>query len=129
MPEAFLKRGNADLNSPGAVVWEGVLEALEQELRLATCRVIIVEGLLLLADHPGAEAIRGLCDTFIVLDLDVDATPKADGDSEAKSRQLWMRKFTRTHLGKKSYKDRGCSEEAYKVYWDTYVNPGGLNMD
>ena len=35
-------------------------------------------------------------------------------------------RYRRRHLGKKSYLERGVSEEQYKVYWDSYVQPSWI---
>mmetsp|Transcript_85549 Transcript_85549/g.165757 ORF Transcript_85549/g.165757 Transcript_85549/m.165757 type:complete len:372 (-) Transcript_85549:306-1421(-) len=136
-PAAFKARGKADLNSPGSVVWPKVLahvhrlqleaeEALAAALKengkgprsspkvLPNPTVIVVEGLLLLGKDRGAEAVRSEVDHFVLLDSRPDA---------ASQRELWHRKYTRSHLGKPSYEQRGVSEEAYQVYWDAYVEP------
>jgi hypothetical protein len=51
----------------------------------------------------------------------------ADADDEGAQRTLWQRKYRRSHLGKKSYLERGVSEAQYKVYWDSYVQPSWVS--
>uniref|UniRef100_A0A7S2B8U1 NodB homology domain-containing protein n=1 Tax=Octactis speculum TaxID=3111310 RepID=A0A7S2B8U1_9STRA len=77
-------------------------------------RVVVVEGLLLLGDDPGAARVRAEVDHYIVLDA---------GQDPESQRALWQRKYRRSHLGKRSYLERGVTEEAYQVYWESYVEP------
>ena len=114
VPPAFRARGNADMNHPASVDWDGVLSALRREAD-GDAAVIIVEGLLLLGDDAGAAAVRAEIDHYALLDVGAD-------DAAAQA-ALCERKFARAHLGKKSYKERGVSAAAYRVYWDHYVEP------
>lgn len=129
-PTAFLARGNADMNSPNSVRWSKVLAhvhrvqlEVEEELARVVAEkernnrrsapmpkptVILVEGLLLLGDCPGAADVRSEIDHFVVAEARPDP---------ASQRELWLRKYKRTHLGKPSYEQRGVSEEAYQIYW------------
>lgn len=113
MPAAFRDRGDADLNSPDAIRWEGVLDAIDAGA--IDAESIIVEGLLLFADHPGAQEVLCRCDHLAVL--------WADGDDDQAMRALQQRKRTRAHLGKPSYAARGVSEAAYAIYWQHHVWP------
>ncbi len=123
MPDAFRERGAADLNHPAAVDWEACARALDaviDEARGTTdvdrTTVVLVEGLLLLANDPGANALRGRVTAWALL--------ADDPHDAACQRELWTRKWTRSgHLGKLSYRDRGVSEEDYEAYWRDYVAP------
>lgn len=112
MPAAFRDRGNADLNSPASIHWEGVIDAIDAT---TSAEAIIVEGLLLFADHPGAQEVLCRCDHLAVL--------WAEGDDAQAMRALQQRKRTRAHLGKPSYAARGVSEAAYAIYWQHHVWP------
>jgi hypothetical protein len=122
-PPAFEARGNADLNHPASVDWEAVeakidaaVDAIVDGRRDGEERagVVLVDGLLLLGE--GADRVRSRCAEIVLLD---DAH-----DDEATQRDLARRKWRRGgHLGKKSYEDRGVSEDAYWAYWRDYVAP------
>jgi hypothetical protein len=127
VPDAFKARGNADLNHPDSVNWLSVLTSvhkyqlqIEEKLLNTTPKtpprnsVIIVEGLLLLADHEGADMLRTEIDKYVVIGS------KSDKQSQDK---LCRRKFTRSHLGKISYQQKGVSLEDYQCYWNSYVTP------
>lgn len=121
VPAAFAKRGDADTNVPASVDWEGVLSAVDEAVASAPGDVsasstIIVDGLLLFGDHPGAQKVLARCDHCAVM--------WTDGD-DAKA-ILRTRKYTRSHLGKPSYQQRGVSEAEYSVYFDHYVWPSWL---
>lgn len=121
VPEAFLARGNADLNHPDAVDWKAAEDALDgavdavvdARLRGGAGGYVLVEGLLLLGEG-AAERLRDRCGAVVLLD-------DRHGDADAQE-VLWRRKYTRRgHLGKPSYEDRGVSEAAYAAYWSDYV--------
>ena len=114
LPAAFEARGNADLNHPAAVDWDGVRAAVRRAAS-GPPRLIVVEGLLLFGDHPGARSVRKLCDGFALL--------SASAADAAAMDRLLERKWQRSHLGKRSYRDRGVTKEEYKVYWDGYIWP------
>lgn len=115
MPPAFAARGNHDLNVPDAVDWGSALGAAEQAIaraREAELAAVVVEGLLLYGEGTGPASLRALCQRFVLLDVhDTDAG------------ELCRRKWSRPHLGKPSYEQRGVSLAAYRVYWDGYVWP------
>mmetsp|Transcript_43878 Transcript_43878/g.94504 ORF Transcript_43878/g.94504 Transcript_43878/m.94504 type:complete len:225 (-) Transcript_43878:31-705(-) len=121
IPEAFKKRGNADLNHPKSVHWAKVHHDVQAAIRTAELRgdsVVILEGLLLCADDDGARSAAALCDGWVLL---------APGESSKENQEvLWRRKYTRSHLGNQSYKDRGVTEAEYQTYWDSYVWPRWL---
>ena len=130
MPEAFKARGNHDLNHPAAVDWEGVVNAIDEAKRerkkrkteferindkdTDTTEVIVVEGLLLLADDPGAARLRENIDKYVLLSYN---------DDKLSRQALWQRKYKRSgHLsGHLSYAERGVSEAAYEVYFEGAV--------
>ena len=85
-PAAFRARGNADLNVPSSVDWRGVLAELSQAA--SSNSHVVVEGCHLLGDHPDAQAVRDLCDNFVLLETD-----------DTKAEVLMHRKYTRAHLG------------------------------
>ena len=113
VPSAFAKRGPADTNVPASVNWDGVLSEIDQVVASsqAGSSTIIVDGLLLFGNHPGAQRVLERCDHCAVM--------WADGE-EAKA-NLRSRKYTRSHLGKPSYQQRCVSEAEYAVYFDNYV--------
>ena len=114
-PEAFLKRGNADTNVPAAVDWSRVIEALDAAQQHMPPPSVVVDGLLLFGDHPGARQVLSLCDHTVVLWTD-----------ERASLELCQRKYTRAHLGKPSYQERGVAPDDYAAYWEGYVWPAWL---
>lgn len=114
VPAAFAKRGPADTNVPASVNWDGVLSDIQQAMAAHSAEsTIIVDGLLIFGDHPGAEKVLRCCDQCAVM--------WAEGE-DAKA-TLRSRKYTRSHLGKPSYQQRGVSEAEYAVYFDHYVWP------
>lgn len=117
VPSAFEKRGDADTNVPEAVDWDGVLNAVDEAASLAAAAevpsTVLVDGLLLFGDHPGARQVLQRCDHCAVLTAADDSAKVA----------LAARKYTRAHLGKPSYQQRGVSEAEYGVYFDHYVWP------
>jgi len=121
VPEAFKKRGDADLHHPDSVHWAQVQNDLRDAIRTARFRedrVVILEGLMVCADHAGARSLASMCDAFLLL---------APGDSSPAAQEvLWKRKYLRSHLGNKSYKDRGVTEQEYHAYWAGYVWPRWL---
>jgi uridine kinase len=111
-PDAFAKRGSADMNHPDAIEWSRV----EAEIQRADVSAdVVVEGLLLCADHEGAAAVRRLCDLFVVIAV----APEDTSAQEA----MWRRKWRREHLGKRSYRERGVLADEYRCYWEHYVWP------
>lgn len=133
VPSAFESRGNADTNVPGSINWDGVLSDIDKVVTSSadstaaaesnsgtstssTCTTtIIVDGLLLFGDHPGAQEVLERCDHCAVM--------WAGGEDEDAKAALRARKYTRRHLGKSSYQERGVSEAEYSVYFDHYVWP------
>ena len=115
VPPAFAERGNADMNVPDSVDWAGVHAAVCAAKSSVQSGTILVDGLLLFGDHPGARQALGECDHV--------ATLWADGEDARAMEALWRRKHSRSHLGKRSYRERGVAEEAFRVYWDAYVWP------
>ena len=120
VPEAFAARGDADLNHPASVDWGGVARAIDAAVDEAAAAdaadggttLVVLEGLLLLGE--GAEAARRRVARWVVLD--------DKPDDAAAQEALWRRKWQRSgHLGKKSYRERGVSAEAYAAYWRDYV--------
>ena len=115
VPLAFRNRGNADTNVPAAVDWERVLTAVTEANAASASSgeesTILVDGLLLFGDHPGAQHVLKQCDHCAVL--------WAEGESAKAA--LRSRKYTRGHLGKASYQQRGVTETEYQVYFDHYV--------
>lgn len=73
------------------------------------------DNLLLVGSRPGAQAARALCDRLVMLSGDA-------ADVEA-IEALWWRKWTRSHWGKRSYRERGVTAEEYAVYWHHYIWP------
>ena len=120
VPPAFAERGNADLNVPGSIDWAGVLEAIDAA-EATSASTVVVDGLLLLGDHEGAQSALARCNHLAVM--------WADGSDERAMRELWHRKYTRAHLGKRPYKERGVSEAEYAVYWAHYVWPSWVTID
>lgn len=119
IPTAFAERGNHDLNVPAAVDWAGVRDAVAEQSQGSGSGTVIVDGLLLFADHPGAREVLGLCDHTAVI--------WADGEDEATMKMLQTRKWARSdHLGKKSYSERGVTAEEYEVYFASCVWPKWL---
>ena len=116
-PPAFVKRGDADLNVPSAVDWSSVIDTMETAKREVTLdqAAVVVDGLLLFGNHPGAQHALSLCDYAAVL----------WADSTAES-ELCRRKYSRSHLGKPSYQERGVHAEDYAVYWKNYVWPAWI---
>mmetsp|Transcript_784 Transcript_784/g.2032 ORF Transcript_784/g.2032 Transcript_784/m.2032 type:complete len:257 (-) Transcript_784:128-898(-) len=115
-PQAFLCRGNADMNHPGSVDWTGVARALDKLIdECDPSDVVVVEGLLLFGEDDGAKAVLAECERVALL--------QADGGDKRAQDELLRRKWTRAHLGKKSYRERGVSLEDYQAYWDHYVWP------
>lgn len=110
MPRAFRARGNADLNVPHSIRWQHVEQ--EVEYALQSHANVIVEGHLLFSAHPGAARVRQLCSQHVLL----------HAHEQAKS-TLCRRKWTRSHLGKPSYRSQGVASDEYAVYWNHYVWP------
>ena len=120
VPEAFAARGDADLNHPASVDWGAVARAVDAAVDEAAAAdaadggatLVVLEGLLLLGE--GAEVARRRVAQWVVLD---------DNPGDAAAQEvLWRRKWQRSgHLGKKSYRERGVSAEAYAAYWRDYV--------
>jgi hypothetical protein len=50
----------------------------------------------------------------------------ADADNAKAQTMLWQRKYARSHLGKRSYKDKGVTEADYGAYFASYVWPSWL---
>jgi len=116
VPSAFAERGSADFNTPGAVDWDRLCAAIgDTQQRADAQSTLLVEGHLLLGAHAGAAAARALCGHAALLD--------ADGADAAAMDALWRRKWTRTHWGRPSYRERGVTAEEYAVYWEHYVWP------
>ena len=116
-PDAFVRRGCADMNHPDAIEWRDVAANLfraDAQSDAGDC-VVIVEGLLLASDHSGAARVRELCDVFVVLGV--------PPDDAAAQEACWRRKWTREHLGKQSYRTRGVDAADYRCYWERYVWP------
>ena len=70
VPEAFARRGNHDMNVPAAFDWSAVLADVRSTIAGAEDAgepAVLVEGLSLFADHPGAAAVRGLCQRHTLL--------------------------------------------------------------
>ena len=57
VPAAFAERGDADMNVPGSVNWSGVLDAVSSA-QSSEASNIVLDGLLLFGDHPGASDHR-----------------------------------------------------------------------
>ena len=89
-PAAFAARGSADTNAPGSVDWDALHADLQRAMHEAgeAGEVVLVDGLLLLADHTGAAAVRALCSKFICLVADDASTQEV----------LMARKFTRRRV-------------------------------
>lgn len=120
VPAAFSERGNADLNVPGAIDWERLCGAVQERHQAATqlggdAPTLLVEGHLLLGAHPGAAAARALCSHTALVDV--------EGSNRAAMETLWRRKWSRSHWGKRSYRERGVTESEYELYWTHYVWP------
>mgnify|MGYP003685929389 CR=1 FL=1 len=123
VPAPFAERGSADLNAPDAIDWERLCEAIRERQReitalhsdLEQAPTLLVEGHLLLSEHPGAAAARALYSHLAIIDAD-------DADRRAMD-ALLRRKWVRSHWGKRSYRDRGVTEDEYVAYWDHYVWP------
>jgi energy-coupling factor transporter ATP-binding protein EcfA2 len=120
VPPAFAERGNADFNVPEAVDWERLCGAVHERQQAAAqlggdAPTLLLEGHLLLGAHPGAAVARAMCSHIALLDVD-------GADREA-MRTLWQRKWARAHWGKRSYRERGVTEEEYAVYWNHFVWP------
>ncbi|EOD15767.1 hypothetical protein EMIHUDRAFT_119278 [Emiliania huxleyi CCMP1516] len=113
VPGAFLLRGDADWNVPAAIDWSGVADAVVSAKQAA--QSVVVDGMFVLADHPGARTVLQMCDHAAVLWADEHAAT-----------ELCSRKYTRKHLGRSSYEERGVSAEEYRVYWENYVWPAWL---
>ena len=104
------------MNVPAAFDWPAVLADVRSTTAVAADAgepSVLVEGLSLFADHPGAAAVRGLCQRHAML----------CADDAAAYRELRRRKWGRSHFGKPSYQERGVSEAEYGVYWEHYVWP------
>ena len=114
VPAAFAERGDADMNVPGSVNWSGVLDAVSSA-QSSEASNIVLDGLLLFGDHPGAKSALELCEHTACL-------RPSNSDADAME-TLWRRKFKRSHLGKASYESRGVTPAEYAVYWDSYVWP------
>ena len=116
-PDAFARRGCADMNHPDAIEWRDVAADVCRAGSKSDAgdRIVIVEGLLLASDHRGAARVRELCDVFVVLGV-----PSDDADAQE---ACWRRKWTREHLGKQSYRSRGVDADDYRCYWERYVWP------
>ncbi|KAL3928826.1 MAG: hypothetical protein SGPRY_002226, partial [Prymnesium sp.] len=119
IPDAFARRGCHDTNAPASLDWPLVLSTLHARVAAAEearAPAVLVEGLLLFADHPGAAAVRDVCQRHVLLTA---------LDSSAQQ-VLCHRKWSRAHLGKRSYREQGVCEEEYRVYWDHYVWPSWI---
>ena len=102
------------MNVPGSVNWSGVLDAVSSA-QSSEASNIVLDGLLLFGDHPGAKSALELCEHTACL-------RPSNSDADAME-TLWRRKFKRSHLGKASYESRGVTPAEYAVYWDSYVWP------
>ena len=117
VPPAFAARGNADTNQPDAIQWDAAHAELQESLPAAAeaGEAIVLDGMPLLADHAGAARLREMCAGRCIVLEAVDAAAVGT---------LRQRKYTRSdHLGKRSYAERGVSEEEYGVWWDHFVWP------
>jgi len=108
VPDALSSK-TRDTNCPEAVEWDGVRAAVSQAAATAGQGVVLVEGFLVLCDGP----VREMLDAVVMLEF------KGGRDAEE---EVIRRKWTRRHLGKLSYEERGVSFADYCVYWDGYVH-------
>ena len=102
-----------DTNVPAAIDWPAATAHVRQRLAeaaAARCPLVLVEGFLLFACAP----IVALLDHAVYLSLPADAAGREE---------IMMRKYTRAHLGKKSYQERGITVDAYR----RYVSSHGLS--
>ena len=115
-PLAFVERGKADYDHPDAVNWAGLKTEVTTRAA-ADSSVILVDSLLLLADHPTANALRNLCYHIFLL--------HPSGDELEAQRELIRRKWSRPrdHLGQVSYRDRGVEFEDFAMFWREHVWP------
>ena len=95
-----------DTNVPAAIDWPAATAHVRQRLAeaaAARCPLVLVEGFLLFACAP----IVALLDHAVYLSLPADAAGREE---------IMMRKYTRAHLGKKSYQERGITVDQYRRY-------------
>lgn len=98
-----------DTNVPAAIDWVAAEARVREVIATATVAgtpMVIIEGFLLFSQP----ALVALLDKAVYLTV-------ADSDKQT----LMMRKFTRDHLGKKSYQARGVSMQEYAVYFEECV--------
>jgi hypothetical protein len=94
---------------PAAIDWVAAEARVREVIATATVAgtpMVIIEGFLLFSQP----ALVALLDKAVYLTV-------ADSDKQT----LMMRKFTRDHLGKKSYQARGVSMQEYAVYFEECV--------
>ena len=95
-----------DTNVPAAIDWTAATAHVRQRLAeaaAARCPLVLVEGFLLFA----CPQIVALLDHAVYLSLPADAAGREE---------IMMRKYTRAHLGKKSYQERGITVDQYRRY-------------
>ncbi|KAJ1476369.1 hypothetical protein T484DRAFT_1965969 [Baffinella frigidus] len=109
---AALANKRTDTNVPSAIDW-GAFEAAVDEARSNAIErdqeLLFVDSFMLLSGA-GRDGVAGKVDRFILLE-----------HASAPPELLLERKWGRARPGGASYKDRGVTEEEYKVYLDGYV--------